>query len=297
MTKEGWVSWRGGRTWYSVRGEGEGSGKLPLVCLHGGPGVPHDYLEPLGDLVATGRRVAFYDQVGCGLSDHLEDPSPLGVALFVEELAEVRRALGLSRCHLLGQSWGGMLAIEAALSGAPGIASLVLADALASMPLWAEETGRLRAALPAEVRETLDLHEAAGTTDDPAYGEAAMVFTRRHVCRLDPFPECLNRSFGALSRDPLVYRAMVGPSEFFVTGTLRDWDVTARLGEIQVPTLVLSGRYDEATPAIAGALHRGIRGSERVLFEESSHMPHLEEPERFCAFVTSFLDRVESAGR
>ncbi len=120
-----------------------------------------------------------------------------------------------------------------------------------------------------------------------------MVFYRRHVCRLDPWPECLERAFGKLMQDPEVYTTMIGPSEFHITGTLKDWSIVHRLGEIEAPALLLSGRYDEATPAIVETLHRGIRGSEWIIFENSSHMPHLEEPERYMQAVNDFLNRVE----
>lgn len=290
---EGHVSFRGFRTWYRVVGEGEAPGRDPVLVLHGGPGTGHDYLEPLAALAASGRRVVFYDQLGCGRSDHPHDPSLWNVGLFVEEVAAVREALGLSRVHLLGQSWGGMLALEVTLAKHPGLVSLVLASSLASVPLWIAETNRLRGQLPPEVRETLTRHEAAGTTDSTEYQEAVMVFYRRHVCRLDPFPECLERSFANLAADPEVYNTLWGPSEFHATGRLKEWDVTPRLGEVRLPTLVLSGRFDEATPAVVEAIQRGIAGSESVTFEESSHMPHVEEPERFLSVVEAFLARVE----
>jgi L-proline amide hydrolase len=161
------------------------------------------------------------------------------------------------------------------------------------MPLWVEEANRLRADLPAEARDALARHEAAGTTDSPEYLEAMNVFYRRHVCRLDPWPDDVVRTFAAIEEDPTVYGTMNGPSEFHVIGVLRDWDVTERLGEIDVPALLLSGRHDEATPRIVGELHARIPGSEWVLFEESSHMPHVEEPERCLAAVEAFLERVE----
>ena len=290
---EGYVSFRGFRTWYRVVGEGEAPGRDPVLVLHGGPGTGHDYLEPLAALAASGRRVVFYDQLGCGRSDHPHDPSLWNVGLFVEEVAAVREALGLSRIHLLGQSWGGMLALEVTLAKHPGLVSLVLASSLASVPLWIAETNRLRGQLPPEVRETLTRHEAAGTTDSTEYQDAVMVFYRRHVCRLDPFPECLERSFANLAADPEVYNTLWGPSEFHATGRLKEWDVTPRLGEVRLPTLVLSGRFDEATPAVVEAIQRGIAGSESVTFEESSHMPHVEEPERFLSVVEAFLARVE----
>jgi proline-specific peptidase len=289
--QEGRVPFRGATTWYKVVGEREEPGKLPLVCLHGGPGAAHDYLEPLGGL-ARGRRVVFYDQLGCGRSPHPEDPSLWTVALFVEELGAVREALALDRIHLLGSSWGGMLAMEYALTRPSGLASLVIASSPASIPQWVEETGRLRAQLPPEVQETLRRHEEAGTTGDPAYEEACLAFYARHVCRVVPFPDYVMRSFEQLPNE--VYLTMNGPSEFHVIGTLRDWDVRDRLGEIRVPTLVTSGRHDEATPLIAETVHRGIPGSEWVLFEESSHLAHAEETERYLDVVDGFLARVET---
>jgi L-proline amide hydrolase len=161
------------------------------------------------------------------------------------------------------------------------------------MRLWAEEANRLREDLPADVQEALTRHEAEGTTDSPEYQEAITVFYRRHLCRLEPWPDDLLRTFAALEEDPTVYGTMNGPSEFHVIGTLREWDITARLGEIDVPVLLLSGRHDEATPRIVGEIHERIPHSEWVLFEESSHTPHLEEPDRFLAAVEAFLERVE----
>ncbi len=292
-SKEGHLSFRGYHVWYRIVGAHEEPGKWPLLCLHGGPGAPHDYLEPLEAIAATGRRVILYDQLGCGNSDHPHAPSLWTVPLFVEEVGVVRRALGLERVHLLGQSWGGMLGMEYALTQPRGLGSLIVADSPASMPQWVAEANRLRTALPLEVQEALVQHEAAGTTDNPAYQEAMMVFYRRHVCRLDPWPECLLRMFAKLEQDPEVYHTMNGPSEFHVIGVLKEWNIVNRLGEIRVPTLLLSGRYDEATPAIVETIHHSIPGAEWVLFEQSSHTPHLEEPERFMPVLTDFLGRVE----
>ena len=150
-------------------------------------------------------------------------------------------------------------------------------------------------ATAAEVQEALTRHEAAGTTDDPAYQEAMQVFYRRHVCRLDPWPDDVVRSFALMEEDPTVYGTMNGPSEFHVIGTIRDWDITARLGEIAVPTLLVSGRHDEATPRIVEEMRDRIPGAEWVLFEDSSHMPHVEEPEAFLDAVGGFLTRVDDA--
>ena len=290
--REGFMPFRGLRTWYRAVGEAGEAGRLPLVLVHGGPGFPHDYLEPLEEL-ARDRLVVFYDQLGCGRSDHPHDSSLWSVELFEAELGALRAALGLGPCHLLGQSWGGLLVLEHALAAPDGIASLTLADPLVSPEQWIAETDRLRGELPAAVRDTLLRHEAAGTTDDPAYQEAVMVFYRRHLCRLDPWPDCLLRSMAGLEADPEVYLALWGPSEVHCTGRLAGRDVRDRLGGITAPALVLGGRFDECTPVIQEDLHRRLPGSEWVVFEESSHAPHLEEPERFLAVVDGFLRKVE----
>jgi len=291
--REGYITFNDYNIWYRIVGEGEEPGKLPLLCLHGGPGTPHDYLEPLEAMAKTGRRVIFYDQLGCGNSDQPRDISLWTVSLFLEELAVVREALGLDSLHILGQSWGGMLAMEYALTKPSGIASLILANSPASMVQWVSEANRLRGELPDDIQKTLLFHEEAGTTDDPAYQEAMMEFYRRHLCRLEMWPDCINRTFAKMAENSEVYMTMVGPSEFFVTGTLKEWDITDRLGEIEFPTLVLSGRYDEATPLIAETVHNGIKGSEWVLFENSAHMTHIEENQKYLEVLTDFLERNE----
>jgi proline-specific peptidase len=277
-----------------VVGDAEEPGKLPLLCLHGGPGGTHDYLEPLEGMARTGRRTIFYDQLGCGRSDLPDDPSLWTVELFVDEVGAVRDALGLDRIHLFGSSWGGMLAMEYALAQPTGLASLVLASSPASIPQWVEETARLRAQLPPDVQETLARHEAAGTTQDPEYTEAALVFYKRHVCRADPWPDCVLRSFRFIEEHGVVYRTMNGPSEFHVTGTLRDWSVVDRLGEIRVPTLVVTGEHDEATPPINRTVSGGIPGAESVIVADASHMAHVERTEEYLRLLDDFLSRVET---
>ena len=289
---EGRIPFKGHSTWYTIVGEGEEPGKAPLLLLHGGPGGAHDYMESMGELARGGRRVIMYDQLGCGKSPVPSNPAMWTVELFVEEVDVVRQALGLERLHILGQSWGGMLGMEYALTQPEGVESLIICDSPGRMDLWVEEANRLRADLPPEVQETLLKHEQAGTTDDPAYEEACLVFYNRHVCRV-PWSDSVSRSFAQMPNE--VYLTMNGPSEFHCIGTLRTWDVTPRLGEITIPTLVISGRYDEATPKISKEVSDAIPGAEWVLFEESSHMPHEEEPERFRQVVGDFLAQREAA--
>ncbi len=179
-------------------------------------------------------------------SDHPDDLALWIMDTFVDEIGTVRDALGLDRFHLLGHSWGGWLALEYALAQPSGLESMVLASTSASVPAFAAETRRLKESLPAEVQRTIDEHEAAGTTDDEAYGEAAMAYYTRWICRLDPWPDHVMRSANNISED--MYATMQGP-EWKVTGNLKDWDVTERLGELALPVLVTSGRYDEMSEA------------------------------------------------
>ena len=292
--REDFISFHGYRTWYRIVGDKDDLGKFPLLCLHGGPGMAHDYLETLEAIAGTGRRVIFYDQLGCGNSGHPHNPSFWNVELFVEEVGAIRKSLGLENVHLLGQSWGGFLAQEYLLTEPSNIKSLILANSAASTERWISEANLLRAKLPQEIQQTLKKHEDAGTTDDPAYVSATDVYYRRHLCRITPWPDCLNRTLEKLGQDPEVYNTMWGPSEFHCTGKLQNWNIERQLGRIHSPTLILSGKHDESTPAINEVLHHGIKNSEWVVFEESSHMPHLEETMKYLQILSGFLTRVEA---
>src|SRR5207248_6957057 len=162
-----------------------------------------------------------------------------------------------------------------------------------SIPQWIEETAMLRAQLPQDVQDKLTQHEEAGTIHDPEYTAACMVFYKRHVCRVDPFPEYVQRSFDQIGE---VYETMNGPSEFHVVGTLREWSVVERLGEIRVPALVVSGEHDEATPAINRTVSEGIAGAESVILEGCSHMAHAERTGEYLGLLGRFFARIESAG-
>ncbi len=292
---EGLLHWDRGWTWYRVEGQLRKGGPAPLVILHGGPGAAHDYLESIAELASTAARpCVLYDQLGCGRSQHLSDvPADFwSVELFVSELAALLRELGISESyHVLGQSWGGMLGMEHAVGQPPGLRSLIIANSPASIELWVSETNRLRSQLPADVQEVLARHEAAGTTDSDEYEQAVMKFYERHLCRIVPFPDGLQRTFAQLAEDPAVYHTMNGPSEFHVIGSLRGWDITPRLDRVRVPALVISGEHDEATPAVVRPLVDALPDARWELFEGASHCPHLEQPGRFLELVESFLSR------
>jgi L-proline amide hydrolase len=284
-----------GQTWFRITGHLDpGAERAPVVVVHGGPGVAHNYCLAMADLAGDGRAVIHYDQFGCGRSSHRPDrpPEAWTVELFVSELHALVQHLGIAGSyHLLGQSWGGMLGPEHVLAHPAGVRSLTLCDSPASMALWLAGAHELRAALPAEVRDTLDRHEAAGTTGSTEYLAATDRFYERHVCRVDPMPPDVVDSFTQLEADPTVYHAMNGPNEFHVIGSLRDWSVVDRLHGISAPTLVVAGAYDEATPATWAPFVTNIPDVTSHVFARSSHMPHVEEPEEFLAVVGAFLRR------
>lgn len=298
VAAEGHAEFEGHRTWYSVVGElaaGRSADRpAPLVTLHGGPGAAHDYLLSMTDLARDGRAVIFYDQTGNGKSTHFPDRGAgfYTVELFVRELANLIDHLGIGdRYHVLGQSWGGMLAQEHAITQPPGLRSVVLSNTAASFGAFAVEASALRAQLPAEVEATLRRHEQAGTTNDPEYSEACNVFYSRHLCRIDPWPPEVVRTFELIDADPTVYHTTNGPSEFHVVGSFKNWSALDRLSRITAPALVISGRHDEATPRLQQDLVHGIERAEQVILEQSSHMPFWEEREAYMAAVGDFLRR------
>ena len=286
------MKWQHGTTWYRVVGDLKSS-KTPVMILHGGPGAGHNYCEPIADVLAqTGRAGVLYDQIGCGNSTHLPDkPKEFWTPeLFMEELVLLTEHLGISnKYNIVGQSWGGMLGMQFAIQNPKGLNAMVIADSPASMEVWVSEANKLRKELPPEVEATLLKHEAAETTEDPEYIAAVDVFYSRHLCRI-PQPPYVVASFDQLAADPTVYHTMNGPSEFHVIGSLKHWDIRPQLKEIKTPTLLVSGQYDEATPAMVKEIQGLIPGSKWELFAESSHMPHVEEPAKFKRVVSEFLD-------
>ncbi|MFG2879288.1 proline iminopeptidase-family hydrolase [Streptomyces sp. NPDC048337] len=281
---EGYASFQGFRTWYKIVGDSAGD-KLPLLVVNGGPGCPHDYMADLEALAAEdGRALIFYDQLGCGRSDHPDDPGLWVIDTFVRELAAVRTALGLDRVHLLGHSFGAQVALEYVLTRPPGLATLTLAGPIADAPAYEAEARRLMESLPPEERTAIGRREPG----------ADMAFYRRWLCRLDPWPEYVVEAFTGMSRD--VYGTMWGGHEWELTGNLKGWTVMDRLGGLDpdLPVLVTSGRHDLTTPALVRPLAEAVPGAEWVLFEESAHLPFVEEPEHYRAVLASFLRRSEA---
>lgn len=286
---EGYVEVEGGKVWYEIVGSGDAT---PLLLLHGGPGAPSHYLKPL-ERVAADRPVIFYDQLGAGRSPAPADPALWTVERFVTELGQVRAALGLDEVHILGHSWGSMLAMEYMLTDPDGVQSLVLASPALNIERWTDDARELLKALPEETQALIERHEAEGTTDAPEYQEAVMDYYGLYLSRSDPWPPELMAAFEGFNTE--LYGYMWGPSEFTATGTLQGYNREPELAELEIPVLFTTGRYDEATPETVRHFQGLVPGAEIRIFESSAHMTMLDEPEEYADAIRDFLLRVEGS--
>ena len=285
---EGYVEVEGGRVWYQIVGSGR---ETPLLLLHGGPGAPSFYLGPLRRL-AVDRPVIFYDQLGAGRSDRPSDTSLWRIDRFVNELATVREALDLEDVHILGNSWGSMLAVDYILTKPEGVHSLILASPALSVRRWTADADRLIAKLPESAQKAIRRSEKAKTYDDPEYQAATDEYYRRHLTRTDPMPEEMRLTMENFGTE--VYMYMWGPTEFTATGTLRNYEREDVLPEIDLPVLFTVGRHDEATPETVLHFQSLVPGSKIEILENSAHMTMLDEPEEYANVVRMFLDDVDN---
>ena len=284
---EGYVAVTGGQVWYRIVGSGQAT---PLLVLHGGPGSPSYYLKPLAAL-SDERPVVFYDQLGAGHSVAPADTTLWRVDRFVQELAQVREALGLEEVHILGHSWGSMLAVDYMLTNPSGVRSLVLASPALSVSRWVHDADSLKTTLPDSLQAMIRHHEDAGTTDASEYQGAVMEYYARFLARKQPWSADIDSTFTQFNLD--LYGYMWGPSEFTATGTLKDYDRTDRLSELGLPVLFTAGRYDEATPGTVAFFQSQVPGAELAILEASAHLTMQDEPEEYVRIVRDFIRRVE----
>jgi proline iminopeptidase len=287
---EGFITVPGGRVWYHRVGQGTGT---PVLLLHGGPGGGSMYLKPLFAL-GDDRPVIMYDQLGAGKSDRPTDTTLYTVDRYVRELQAVRDSLGLAEVHLYGHSWGSMLAEAYMGSNPSGVKSLVLASPLITTAQWEQDADTLIKALPDSLEEAVARHEAAGTTDHPEYAAAMDAYSKLYLMREPPRnaadADSMNQGFGRF-----VYHYMWGPSEFTSTGTLKAFDATAWLERVTVPTLFVTGEFDEATPASTERFSKIVPGAEFRVIPNSGHMIHNDNPDAIISVLRDFFRRADSA--
>jgi proline iminopeptidase len=279
---EGFVDVPGGKVWYKIAGSGS---RTPLLIVHGGPGGGSCAVADLARRLSDERPIIIYDQLGGGRSEHPSDPSLWKIGRFVDELAAVRNALGLKRVHLLGHSWGGAVVAEYLLTAHPeGVESVTFSGPLLSTPRWIADANTLVAQLPEEVRQTIVENERRGTTNSPEYKKATEVFYSRFLFHRQPAPQ-----FPACPLNQTVYEQMWGPSEFYATGNLRDFDRVDRLSEISVPVLFVVGRFDEVTVATASDFQGRIAGAKLQVIENAGHVSYVDEPRTYARTIRRFL--------
>jgi proline-specific peptidase len=276
----------GRRIWTTRVGDGR---KAPVVCVAGGPGMPHDYIAPLAAIAGSGRPVVFYDPLGSGRSER-----PPGVAwsaeVYLDELEVVVGGLGVERYHLLAHSVGGIAVLPFAFRRPPGLVGLILASAPASIPAYQASVRRLLDLGPDELA-AFERMDRLAAPRDASYVRVYQRFVTQHMCRARPTPPKLIQGIQQLN--PAAHEAMKGGALFY-RSALAGWDVSARLREIAVPTLITCGRHDVLPPELCAGMQQRIAGAALEVFEHSSHMAHFEEPYRYVERLCHFLDACDA---
>jgi proline iminopeptidase len=264
--------------------------KTPLLLLHGGPGLPGDYLDPLGR-IGDQRPVVTYDQLGCGRSDHPTDAALWTLDRFVDELVAVREALDLSRVHLFAHSWGTMLAAEYLIARKPkGIASVIFASPCLSAARFRRDTYALARTLSRADQTAITRAEATGNYDAPAYKSAVNRFFAGYVVHKGKRNRYFERSMAGWNK--AIHSATWGDSAFSVRGNLKDFDRTDDLASLDMPTLFLCGAYDECTPATTRAYAARVRGSRVAVIPGAAHLMTIDAPIATNDAVRTFLNQV-----
>ena len=284
----GYMTWEHGRTWFRVIGDLK-SKMTPVVIMHGGPGSTHNSALTMGKLLAdSGRPVILYDQIGCGKSSPLtrKPASFWSIELFETELSLLLKKFKIENRYLLcGTSWGGMLAQGFAAQRPRGLKGLILNSTLPSSRIWVRETRKLVEKLPPKHRAAIHKYEKLKKYTNKEYLEANELFAKRHIRRIPQLQD--------VAKEPRhgnhVYNAMWGPTEFTVTGSLRDWSVEKEITQINVPTFLISGSQDEAAPAMQRFIRDRIKGSQWHCIEGAAHLSYAEAPLEWITAVEKWL--------
>lgn len=284
---EGFVEVTGGKVWYRIVGTGN---QTPIVLLHGGPGFPSYYLNPLAKL-GQDRPVIFFDQLGCGRSDDNSDTTLMTIDIFVEQLEQFTSALGLTEFFLYGQSWGTMLGIDYYSRYPDKIKALVFASPAFSTSIWIADCKELVATLPDSIQKAIDLGEESKNYESAEYQNAVNIFYQNFVARKLPWDANMDSTFKEAGMH--IYRYMWGPSEFTATGTLRNFDRTDRLAHIKILTLYICGEFDEACPATVKYYQSLTPGAKFEIIENSGHVTMHDNPEKDLRVIAGFLNEIE----
>lgn len=277
---------KGGSIWYKVTGEGRG---MPLMLLHGGPGFSSYYLKPFEDL-CNDRQVIRYDQLGAGKSERITDTTMFNVEHFVAELDSIRKHFRLEKWHLLGHSWGTILALEYYRMYPEHVASLILESPVFDIPAYETHVRQLLASSPDSLQQAVKQAEATGKYDDPGYQSAMAQFYSLYVYR-HPVQADLDSVFATMNQE--LYMYMQGPSEFTITGTLKNYNATSFLPEVKVPTLFTAGEFDEVGPELTRGFTGKVPGARYVQFAGAAHITPWDARDENVKVVREFLNGVD----
>jgi proline iminopeptidase len=284
---ESFLTVDGGRIWYKVSGAGTAT---PAILLHGGPGFASYYMKPL-EALADERRIVRYDQLGAGKSDKISDTTKFTIAHFVNELDSLRSHLGFDKVHLIGHSWGTILALEYYRAHPEHVVSLTLASPAFDIPTWEKNARRMVTTLSDSAQRAIKVREAEKKYDAPDYQAALAEFYGKYVWR---HPDSANLDSTLKTVNEGIYNYMQGPSEFTITGTLKQYNSTSFLKDVKVPTLYTVGEFDEADPPTVKRFAAMTPGASVVVLKGSAHLSEWDAPEAMNKAIRDFLRSVDA---
>jgi proline iminopeptidase len=279
--------------------------RIKILLLHGGPAAGHEYMECFESFFPKqGFEFYEYDQLGAPYSEQPEDSSLWTVDRYVDEVEQVRKAIGAdsTNFYVLGNSWGGILAMEYALKYQQNMKAMIVADMVASCPDYGRYADEVLAKqMDSKILQEIKAIEARGDFSNPRYDELLMPnFYQQHICRLNPWPEPVVRCFTHLNTTKVskqVYVMMQGPSEFGIAGRLANWDIKNRLREIRIPTLMVGAKYDTMDPKAMEEQSKMVQKGSYLYCPNGSHMCMWDDQKVFMDGVVKFIKDVDSSGR
>ena len=286
-TEEGYINVKGGKIWYKVSGEGN---KTPIVMLHGGPGYPSYYFNPLMSL-GKERPVITFDQLGCGRSDRITDTTLMTMDNYIEQLRQLLSTLKIQEFYLYGHSWGTMLGMDYYLKYPKSIKALILASPCTNIRLWISDADTLISTLPDSIQFFIKQSMNNTNPDSIRMKEAIDYYYNSFYTRKKPSSADIDSAhlqFGAN-----VYEYMWGKEEFFVSGTLRDYNRTDDLNKIKVPTLYITGEFDAARPNTVKYYQSLTPNSKFIVIKNAGHMTMHDNPEENIEAISAFLRELE----
>ncbi len=270
--------------------------RIKVLLLHGGPAATAEYMECFESFFPQeGFEFYEYDQLGSYRSDKPTDSSLWTTDRFVEEVEQVRKAIGAGKenFYILGNSWGGILGMEYALKYQQNMKGLIVANMMASAPDYDKYSNILAGQMDLKVVEEIKAIEARGDVSNPRYTELLMPhFYNKHICRLKEWPEPVTRSFSHINYE--IYKMMQGPSEFGISGRLENWDIKNRLKEIAIPTLMIGARHDTMDPEAMKQQSTMVQKGRYLYCPEGSHLSMWDDQRQFMEGVIQFIRDVDN---